>query len=194
MKRCCAFLLLILLSAAKDLALAERPVFDIPSVVVGFYGREVKISYFRNRESPTGELAVLDEQGNQLTAMTVPYNRKKESLYFTAEGSFPTGQMLRIVFRVDGQETIQQECFLALDDADREGIRKIDTQEKKIAITFDAANAPAQTAKVLEILEKYSIRCTFFIQGSSMMFQRADTFQVGSQRALRALPRRLEPS
>ncbi|MBR3739010.1 MAG: polysaccharide deacetylase family protein [Clostridia bacterium] len=165
MKRCCAFLLLILLSAAKDLALAERPVFDIPSVVVGFYGREVKISYFRNRESPTGELAVLDEQGNQLTAMTVPYNRKKESLYFTAEGSFPTGQMLRIVFRVDGQETIQQECFLALDDADREGIRKIDTQEKKIAITFDAANSPAQTAKLLELLDQYHVHSTFFLQG-----------------------------
>ena len=173
MKRCCAFLLflvilsgaIVILSAAKDLALAERPVFDIPSVAVGFYGREVKISYFRNRESPTGELAVLDEAGNQLTAMTVPYNRKKESLYFTAEESFPAGQTLRIVFRVDGQETLQQECFLALDHADREGIRKIDTQEKKIALTFDTANAPAQTAKLLELLDRYQVRCTFFLQG-----------------------------
>ena len=168
MKRCCAFLLCLLfviLSGAKDLALAERPVFDIPSVVVGFYGREIKISYFRNRESPTGELAVLDEQGNQLTAMTVPYNRQKESLYFTAEESFPAGQKLRIVFRAEGAETLQQECFLALDEADREGIRKIDTQEKKIALTFDTANSPAQTAKLLEVLDKYDVHSTFFLQG-----------------------------
>ena len=166
MKRCCAFLLLVILSIAKDLpALADRPIFDIPSVVVGFYGREIKISYFRNRESPTGELAVLDEQGNQLTAATVPYNRKKESLYFTAEESFPAGQTLRIVFRVDGTETLQQECFLALDEADREGIRKIDTSEKKIALTFDAANSPAQTARLLELLDRYHVRSTFFLQG-----------------------------
>ncbi len=168
MKRCCAFLLCLLfviLSAAKDHAIAERPVFDIPSVVVGFYGREVKISYFRNRESPTGELAVLDEQGNQLAAATVPYNRKKESLYFTAEESFPAGQTLRIVFRVDGAETLQQECFLALDEADREAIRKIDTKEKKIALTFDTANSPAQTVKLLELLEEYHVHSTFFLQG-----------------------------
>ncbi len=164
MKRFCACLLCLLLFCPS--ALAERPIFDIPSVVVAFYGREVKISYFRNRESPTGELVVLDEAGKPLVSSRVPYNRKQESLYFTAEESFPPGQTLRIVFRAEGKETLQQECFLALDDAERQCVRKIATAEKKIALTFDAANAPAQTAKVLEILEKYSIRCTFFIQGT----------------------------
>ncbi len=159
-------LLFIALSADAGFpALAERPVFDLPSVVTAFYGREVKISYFRNRESPTGELAVLDEKGNQLTAMTVPYNRKKESLYFTAEESFPAGQTLRIVFRADGAETLQQECFLALDDVNHEGVRRIGTQEKKIALTFDAANSPAYTAKILELLDRHEARCTFFLQG-----------------------------
>ncbi len=169
MKRCCTFLLcllLALLSAAGERALAERPVFDIAPVVVAFYGREVKISYIRNRESPTGVLAVLDEEGNELVSSTVPYNRQKESLYFTAEESFPAGQTLRVVFRVDGEEKLQQECFLALDFADREGVRKIDTAEKKIALTFDAANAPAYTAKILALLDRYQIRCTFFIQGN----------------------------
>ncbi len=174
MKRCCACLLrlivilsavIVILSAAKDHALAERPVFDIPAVVVAFYGREVKISYFRNRESPTGELKVLDEQGRLLAAASVPYNRKKESLYFTAEESFPAGQTLRIVFQVDGAETLQQECFLALDEANREAVRSIATQEKKIALTFDAANSPAYTAKLLELLERYQVHSTFFLQG-----------------------------
>ena len=169
MKRCCAFLLCLLfviLSGAKDLAFAERPIFDVPSVVVAFYGREVKISYFRDRESHTGVLAVLDEEGNELASSAVPYTRQKESLYFTAEESFPAGQTLRVVFRVDGVEKLQQECFLALDYADREGIRKIDTQEKKIALTFDAANAPAYTLKLLTLLDRYQVRCTFFIQGN----------------------------
>lgn len=181
MKRCCACLLclfvilrkafvilsaaIVILSAAKDPALAERPVFDLPSVVAAVYGREVKISYYRNRESPTGELAVLDEQGRQLAAANVPYNRKKESLYFMAEESFPAGQTLRIVFRADGQETLQQECFLALDEANRDGVRRIGTQEKKIALTFDTANSPAYTAKLLELLNRYEVRCTFFLQG-----------------------------
>ena len=72
MKRCCACLLLVILSraivilsaatvilsAAKDPALAERPIFDLPSVVVAFYGREVKISYYRY-ESVGGEVSLL---------------------------------------------------------------------------------------------------------------------------------------
>lgn len=168
MKRCCVFLLcllLVILSGAKD-ALAERPIFDIPSVVVALYGREVKISYVRNRESPTGVLAVLDRNGNELVSAAVSYTKQKGSLYFSAEESFPAGQTLRVVFRADGAEKLQQECFLALDHADREGIRKIDTTEKKIALTFDAANAPAYTARILTLLDRYQVRCTFFIQGN----------------------------
>ncbi len=168
MKRICACLLclLILLGAAeRRCALAEKPIFEIPAAVAALYGRQVKISYFRVRESENGELAVLDPEGNQLAAAKVDYRMKQGTISFAADGGFPAGQTLRIVFRSGGAETLQQECLLALYDAGRQGIRRIDIPEKKIAVTFDSSGGPGRTLNLLKLLEKHQARCTFFLEG-----------------------------
>lgn len=41
----------------------------------------------------------------------------------------------------------------------------VDTEEKKVAISFDAAWGNDDTAKLLEILDKYNIKTTFFMTG-----------------------------
>ncbi|MDE7446284.1 MAG: polysaccharide deacetylase family protein [Lachnospiraceae bacterium] len=41
----------------------------------------------------------------------------------------------------------------------------VDTQEKKIALTFDAAWGNEDTEEILEILEKYDLHVTFFMTG-----------------------------
>ena len=41
----------------------------------------------------------------------------------------------------------------------------VDTAEKKIALTFDAAWANEDTAQILEILKKHDVRVTFFMTG-----------------------------
>lgn len=41
----------------------------------------------------------------------------------------------------------------------------VETQEPKIALTFDAAWGNEDTAKILEILEKHDVRVTFFMTG-----------------------------
>lgn len=41
----------------------------------------------------------------------------------------------------------------------------VDTKEKKIAITFDAAWGNEDTGKILEILDKHKVRATFFVTG-----------------------------
>ena len=44
-------------------------------------------------------------------------------------------------------------------------IYSVDTQEKKVAISFDAAWGNEDTAKLLEILDEYKIKTTFFMTG-----------------------------
>lgn len=41
----------------------------------------------------------------------------------------------------------------------------VDTEEKKIALTFDAAWGNEDTAQILEILKKHDVRVTFFMTG-----------------------------
>ena len=41
----------------------------------------------------------------------------------------------------------------------------VETQEKKIALSFDAAWGNEDTAKILEILKKHDIHVTFFMTG-----------------------------
>ena len=162
LKRMGALLLcLVLLCPA---ALAEYPVFEIASIVTGFYGEQARINYFRCRNSAEGQLAVLDEQGRELKAITVPPDREYGTIWLPTDNSFPLSQTLRVVFRTNGKETVQGECLLALDDQ-REGISKVDTQEKKIAITFDSSNGAGKTEELLELLALYNAHCTFFLQG-----------------------------
>ena len=45
-------------------------------------------------------------------------------------------------------------------------IYKVETTEKKVAVTFDAAWSADDTAKIIEILNKYNAKATFFAVGS----------------------------
>jgi polysaccharide deacetylase family sporulation protein PdaB len=45
-------------------------------------------------------------------------------------------------------------------------INSVDTQQKKVALTFDAAYGPEYTEEILGILDKYNIKATFFLVGN----------------------------
>lgn len=42
----------------------------------------------------------------------------------------------------------------------------VDTQEKKVAISFDASWGEDNTSKILDILDKYNVKTTFFVVGA----------------------------
>lgn len=45
-------------------------------------------------------------------------------------------------------------------------IYSVDTQEKKVALTFDASWGQDNTEKIVEVLDKYNIKATFFLVGA----------------------------
>lgn len=42
----------------------------------------------------------------------------------------------------------------------------VDTEEKKVALTFDASWGEDKTEKILEVLDKYNVKATFFLVGA----------------------------
>ena len=51
--------------------------------------------------------------------------------------------------------------------ANAAGICKAETEEKKIALTFDDGPSPLYTEKLLALLEKHGVKATFFIIGEN---------------------------
>ena len=45
-------------------------------------------------------------------------------------------------------------------------IYKVDTDDKKISLSFDVAWGSDNIEDILEILDKYDVKCTFFLVGS----------------------------
>ena len=73
------------------------------------------------------------------------------------------------MFQRDGAMELQDEGLLAADDAKRDGLRIVETGEKKIAITFDSAGGVGKLPELLDLLDKLQIKCTFFLQGEFVL-------------------------
>ena len=69
------------------------------------------------------------------------------------------------VFQSGGERELQTEFLLAVDTKGADGIRQGSGDQKKIAITFDAAYGDGQLDALLDVLDKHNAKCTFFLQG-----------------------------
>ncbi len=71
---------------------------------------------------------------------------------------------LFIIITVVGQLFIDLTCF-AIDDTDADIYRKKENDYYKIALTFDDGPHPRYTPEILDILDMYNIKATFFAVG-----------------------------
>ena len=55
--------------------------------------------------------------------------------------------------------------YAAITDLSRKVIKQVNTEEPYIAITIDCCYYDANTDKILDVLDKYGIKCTFFMTG-----------------------------
>ncbi len=162
MKRVLSLLLCLLLCVPA--ALADTQYVQVSPVLTGKAGEKIVIRYHRSRTSPAGVLVVLDEEGNELASAALDGRNRDGSLALEADGRVKTGQTVRVVFIHNGVVEEQARCLLAIDDG-TPGVYRAETSEKKIAITFDSANGIGRTESLLDLLDRYGIRCTFFMQG-----------------------------
>ena len=55
--------------------------------------------------------------------------------------------------------------YAAITDLSRKIIKQVNTEEPYVAITIDCCYYDANTDKILDVLDKYGIKCTFFMTG-----------------------------
>jgi Predicted xylanase/chitin deacetylase len=66
----------------------------------------------------------------------------------------------------EASKEIARQIPLKVENEERKrGIYSVDTEEKKIAISFDCGFANKYTEYILDTLDEYNIKCTFFVTG-----------------------------
>lgn len=170
--RKCLLWLLLWLSAFSTACAAEYYKFSQPAYA-GLYGRELSINYERSRSgSGNGVLLLLDEEGNILGQSKVNGSKKSGVIRIAITEDMPLGQNIQLVLQRNDETLLQNEALLAADAARRDGLRCVETNEKKIAITFDTAGGLGQLPGVLDTLDELGIKCTFFLQGEIILKHR----------------------
>lgn len=163
MRRCLRWTLLFLLifSAAAS---AEQFRF-VSDAYPGLYDRELSVTYERVHSGSGGTLLLMDEAGYTLGSVKVGADKDYGTIRIGITADMPIGQTLRLYLQQGDELILQDECLLAADAAKRDGLRRVETDEKKIAITFDSASGVGKLYSLLDLLDKYGVKCTFFLQG-----------------------------
>ena len=66
---------------------------------------------------------------------------------------------------MNGETATEQELSLAVDDIRNKAVKTVNTSYNKMSITFDAAYGEKNMARVLDVLDKYGVKATFFVTG-----------------------------
>ncbi len=157
-----AFILALCLCAPALAAVC----FETESKVVpALRGQNTYVVVCRTRASEAGTLQVVTAQGEVLGQKKVSSGEDYTTVTIAVPEDAPAMQALRLLFIRDGESEEQGEFYLAADSRDHDGVRQGPADEKKIAITFDAAYGPGRLSDLLDVLDKYNAKCTFFLQG-----------------------------
>lgn len=166
MKRLLSLLLILcLMLPLSAFADGERFQF-IHNAYPGLKGSNASVTWTRRMNGGgTGTLIIQDANGATLGQAKVTNDKKYGTIYVPITADMPIGQTIYLYFQQGESMTLQGSCILAADDPNSEGLRRVETTEKKIAITFDSANGLGRLPTLLDTLDKLDAKCTFFLQG-----------------------------
>lgn len=155
----CLVLLLLLGAAA-----AEEPYFAPAPALACKPGQTVRLGVARLRSAPDGQLTVETAGGKTATSVS-PGRGGTVYIPLRIEKDLAESQVLEVWFTHDGKRELQGTCLLAVDD-DVPAVKSGPAGGMRIAVTFDAAIGVGRLEDLLDLLDRYGIRCTFFIQGT----------------------------
>ena len=130
------------------------------TLYIAAYGDEVKIEAHVSADRTT-EWILRTDTGTELGRASAA--KQTVSFAFRATRELPYRTVLQLF--ADGGETALCETQLFCDQSRNGGVRQVATDGKKLAFTFDAANAASHTLEILDILEQYGAKGTFFVIG-----------------------------
>ena len=130
---------------------------------VGYVGESMNIRVTHDGTDRGKLLTVRNASGaviaqRELTAAKGFWNIPCEPLTEDAPGT-------QITLHLNGEDTVLDTALLAIETRPGYSITQVDRDDKKISFTFSAANGAAKTAEILDLLDKYNAKCTFFVIG-----------------------------
>ncbi len=159
--------LMMLLGMFSAFGTEAQPVVEFDrKIIVSFQGREVSFSVTlknpaRYKEEMTAQ--VVDEEGTVVGETTLWSSKPKRRISLTIPETWLGAKYLSVM--VNGQKVSKEDLLLAVDDIRNKAIRRVNTSYNKMSITFDAANGDKNMVKVLDTLDKYGVKATFFVTG-----------------------------
>jgi len=159
MKKLIALLLMLLLMVQ---AAAAEVVFT-SNAYMGFAAEEMTVRVTYDGKDRGKMLSIRDESGRVLGEREL--NSSKGYWNIAIETTLDMAPGTQITLHLDGEDTVLDSALLALETRPGYSITRVARDDKKIAITFDAANAASKTADILDVLDKHGAKCTFFVIG-----------------------------
>lgn len=160
MKRLWALLAAMLL-LVQGTALAE--ITFTYNAYMGFVEEEMKIRISHDGKDAGKTLEIRAEDGLVLGERKLSASKGYWNIDIDMPASIVPGTQITLHWQ--GEDTVLDSALLAVETRPGYSITRVDRDDKKIAITFDAANAAARTAEILDVLDKYGAKCTFFVIG-----------------------------
>lgn len=154
-------LLLAVLMLLQGTALAE--ITFTYNAYMGFAEEEMKVRIHHDGKDAGKTLEIRAADGTVLGKRTLSSSKGYWNIAIAMPASIAPGTDITLHWQ--GDDTVIDTALLAVETRPGYSITRVDRDDKKIAITFDAANAAAKTAEILDVLDKHGAKCTFFIIG-----------------------------
>lgn len=157
----------MVLSLAAVSADEAAPRFRFEStVIVSFQGREAtaRVQFINpNSVGHAVEATLRDEDGTVLATRNFA-NNKFASIRFT----FPDDWLgaKRLSMWADGVKVSEEDLYFAVDNLDNKAVRQVGSSAQRMSITIDCGAGAANTHELLDILDEFGVKATFFVTGS----------------------------
>ena len=173
-----AAVLTALLAAPFAAAKADASARFTQSLYLYAYGKEATVKARVSTDEDSVWILKTGE-GAELCRTAAESKRRTVTFTFPITRDMPYRTVMQL-FR-EGGDTALCEALLFCDQSRNEGVRRVATEDKKVAFTFDAANAAANTLEILDILEEYDAKGTFFVIGQYAVANPAVTEEIVSR-------------
>lgn len=153
---------LTLLLAPLSAPRAETRGGFLQDAYTGAYGREAVVTaraFFAHAATFTLET----EDGRALGQQTMKESGKIMRFSFTVPADFPRCSTLRLLS--DDSDQVLAETLFFADGYQNVGLKRVGCSKRKLALTFDSGADAALTRDILDLLDKYQVKATFFLIG-----------------------------
>ena len=151
---------LAVLVLLPSVARAEASAAFLRPLYVAAHGKTVQIQARVSADSES-DWVLKTDGGTELGRVRAKETVAAFSVTVTRE--MPYRSVLQL-FRNDEAAALC-ETLLFCDRAQNPGVRQVATDAKRVAITFDAANAASNTLEILDLLDQYNAKAMFFVIG-----------------------------